>query len=434
MKRAAWLLLLGLLAACGGGGPPGTEVTVTLQDNLGSPAYGFVAFRVGEADWEMARERAPGVYTFNLPAGQARYGVAVTCPANILQWWHHGAFVYLLTTEDTVSLTVRCARFSGSAPFDHLEVSWDVRNVGGDRVWVQGWSSDNSSDSSQPLVLPGPVGEPIPFLAVAYDGSYSDWSKTKGLRRFSARVPGHYSLNFDPDDAVDFNNGKNVGKLRPFDAPANYQASYRMEYLLEGGVLFTSHPLGPAGMGEGDNTGGGFLRVPHPAAGDLYLLHTFAEGTRQYLLTRSCLTAEGIADRLEAPSFPDPWPSGYQVDPAPLPSFALDRSDHPTAYRVTLRPFPGSNRAALVVWVSRSWLGSDRNLAIPDLTALAPFAALKARPGERLEWEAAAIFSTPDFGEWLGSTYVYPSHNHPYPVFPGGVWKEARVWGSFVVP
>jgi hypothetical protein len=98
-----------LLAACGGGGPSGTQVQVSLVDGLDNPIHATAAaYRVGSGPFQALSPTGPGQYRFTVPSGQNRYTVVFRCPSFGILASYVQVVSYELTLAEATSFKVRC--------------------------------------------------------------------------------------------------------------------------------------------------------------------------------------------------------------------------------------------------------------------------------------------------------------------------------------
>jgi hypothetical protein len=98
-----------LLAACGGGGPSGTQVQVSLVDGLDNPIQATAAaYRVGNGPFQALIPTGPGQYRFTVPSGENRYTVVFRCPYFGALASQVQAVSYELTLAEATSFKARC--------------------------------------------------------------------------------------------------------------------------------------------------------------------------------------------------------------------------------------------------------------------------------------------------------------------------------------
>lgn len=98
-----------LLAACGGGGPSGTQVQVSLVDGLDNPIQATAAaYRVGSGPFQALSPTGPGQYRFTVPSGENRYTVVFRCPFFGTLASQVQAVSYELTLAEATAFKVRC--------------------------------------------------------------------------------------------------------------------------------------------------------------------------------------------------------------------------------------------------------------------------------------------------------------------------------------
>ncbi|WP_456446202.1 hypothetical protein, partial [Oceanithermus sp.] len=163
------LFLLALLTACGGN--PGTKVTVHPQNYAGDPQEPVaVAYQVADGDWQWLQPDKDGTYSFYVPSGKKRYGVAVNC-GGLFGLANLGSGAVLqLTTEESTEPVAACLSFG---PFVEVEGHYDVSGVtGASRTVVRGdLGGDDASSTTGNYDLTLAYGSGRDLLALATDAS-----------------------------------------------------------------------------------------------------------------------------------------------------------------------------------------------------------------------------------------------------------------------
>ncbi len=424
MRRSGWAFALGLLllllsAGCGRGpgGGGGTEVTVRLLDFFGRPAYGFVAYQVGDGPWRVLPQGADGGFRFTLPAGEDRYGVAVSCaePSTPLYAWATGLRVYQLTAEETTRPAFSCDG-RGEEHGGNIDFHADASALGADRIYFFFFASFRHFAVNRASVgswgLSVAAGEDRPVLVLAFAGDHGfDPAHAVGVALKHVRVEpgGSATATFDlgPADRVDFGTGKNAGTVDRFDVPSGATGSYFDVYYYspEGLDLYWNRATGHyEHLGTGDASGGPFVRIPDPGADDVYALHTQTYGPGFSLERWDFVPSRGVL-ALSPGGFPAPWVHEPEVSEAAFPTVTLARDDDPIGYRLAYVAQDALGRA--VIFVSRGWLGERTRYTFPDLSDLPGFRAFKPASGEPMVLTADALFSDLSLGEWLSSPHWF---------------------------
>ena len=433
MKRSYALPALALLSAAlwlgGCNQQKGTEVTVRLVNQWGTPATATVIYQVGDGEWKLAAQKEYGVYSFVVPPGETRYGVSTNCIPGISFLSTFGFFTtYQLTTDDATAVTFSCLNLSDQK-FTEVTLNWDVSAVGGDRMrWVTLIEDDD--DTTSPDTVAAVTGAQQPFLFLAYLNNTS-FSSLEGVRF------GRFDV--DPYDTLDvtFTAG-DAPALGAVSGPATPTGFADCEL---DAVFATPEGLWADNLADGGGSPctGSFVKIPGAGSGDVYAIQANYQdfANDRSLISTVFPEAAGIGD-VTLPALPAPWPTSYSVTAAALPTFDLNHPDgNATGYMVLYGTTTagGGPFAFWQVFISPNWLGSATQYTLPDLTDVPDFGGLKPLSGDDAMWMVAAFFSDRPIGDWLSSTSWVPTGGPVVmPIVPGARMTAAGIDGDFTVP
>ncbi len=435
--KAALLVLAGgllLLAACNQTGG-GTKVTVTLVSPLatGSPATATVVYQVGNGGWQLATQEAYGVYSFTLPPGEKRYGVAVNClPGGMMLGTIGWGYVYQLTTDDTTTIRTSCLNISdlslGRLSVTPKKASSDTGTY--DRAWIYTDFTSNYSALGTSIDLTSTAGTNKDLLAIAYNSSYQPSNITRIVfeRNLSVDKSGlAVDVTFTAAD-------KPVGQsVSSFSIPADATNSYfGVGFASKKGVVVPqgAQAFSQPQLGSGDKGGGSYWVIPNTASGDLYIAEALAEktsGAITYHLTQVKLFGPGPEDPLF--QLPSSWfdPS---VEEKTYPRFTGLNYNDPALIGYTFMVKLGGFTE--LIYVSRSWLGSATAYAVPDLSGASDFGGTKPLPGDPIEWSVAAVMASRPLGELVAAPTIALAT--PLPAIDGLSIRIASKEGSYNAP
>jgi len=433
-----WLLaLLGAaLLGLAGCGPKesGTKVTVRLTSPVGgTPATATVVYQVGDGSWALAAQEDYGVYTFVVPPGETRYGVAVNCLPPLTFLGSIGfANVYQLTTDDTTEIQTSCFNLSDLSLAEfRVTPKKDPADPGSyDRAWIHTDFNEDTTSLGSSTDLLAVAGADRDLLAIAYDGSY-DPAQIKRivlLRDVNVEVGASVEVTFT---AADEPQTQSVGS---FTVPADATASYfGIGFVSKKGVAVPSSDSGfdQPQLGSGDRTGGSYAVVPGTTDGDLYFAEATAEkpsGSYMYRLGQIKLFG------------PDPQDPGFD-----LPQNWFDPAVQEETYPVFGNlAYTGSNLQGYaffvslggfleMIYVSKDWLGDATSYTVPDLSEAPDFRGSEPLPGDQIAWSAVAVMANRSFGEFVSARPLPLSWN-PVPAIPGLAVQTASKSGQYVAP
>jgi len=439
MRRAWWALgialALGALVACGP--QEGPEVTVRLVSPIGegSPATATVVYQVGDGEWRLAVPVEYGVYTFRLPPGEKRYGVAVNCISSFgllatLGW----ANVYFLTVDEADEIKVACLNLS-DLTFTSVEVKAHAApgDTGYNRAWYYGVLGGSQKDFPNTAGLALEAKPDRDLLIVAYSDSTSKWQpqyieRIKFVRDLDASSPPVAAKDYELSTA-DTPTTAHVGAFTP-PSWADGGSFFGVGFVSKQGIVVphsSDDPDENPALGTGDETGGDYVKVPDTQPGDVYYAEASAWDASHTYYTSHVQVLEH-----DGPDLTFALPQ-TKFDPivveAALPTFqGLDYPDPALAAYAFSYNFPDFHE---MVVVSKGWLGSDTRFTLPDLTSAPDFRGTKPLKGEHVVWRAMAVM-TGDLGELLaGDPMPLPN---PMPR-TAGLWvKIASKAGEYDVP
>jgi len=422
-----WLFFLAsilILFGCGKT-PRGTEVTVRLVNQWGTPATATVIYQVGDGDWEMAAQKEYGVYTFTVPTRETRYGVSVNCiPIGLNTFGFF--YTYQLTTNDATEVVFPCLNLSDQR-FGTINISWNAKALSGNHLEVYG-RADDGYTSSSPLELEAIMSNDEPFLFLTFDG-IGTYDNLKGVRfeRFQTTPYMNHNVTFTADDAAKF------GRFQGPTPPSDFEKScdFTSGVIIHDGIFVTG--VNGLARHEDDPCSGNYLRVPGTASNDARVLMAgYADSSNDRSLL-SLLYAGADSASATLPPLPSPWPASYSVTANALPTFDLNHpDDNVTGYNIFYRGYDGP---WWQIFVSPDWLAGASTYTLPDLSGAPDFGGIKLFSGEKAEWAVVAFFSERSIGDWL-STRIWISDNRlaNIPVLPGAGMGIASSYGDFEVP
>ncbi|GEM89840.1 hypothetical protein [Oceanithermus desulfurans] len=432
MRRTFAVPVLALLAALWLGGcnqQQGTEVSVKLINQWGTPATATVIYQVGDGAWKLAAQKDYGEYSFMVPPGETRYGVSVNCLPGIPLLSTFGFFTtYQLTTNDTTAPVFSCLNISDQQ-FTEVTVNWDVSAVGGDRLRTVA-PADDSEDASSPDTVQALVGSQQPFLYLAYNGSF-DFANLVGMRYERSDLSGYDNLTatFTAADTL------TTGTVSGPSAPSGFSGC-------DFGAAFAT-PEGlfaeDLGQGSGSPCSGSFAKVPGAGSDDVYVMQASYQDivNDRSLISMAFPAAAGIGN-VNLPALPTAWPTSYSVTAAALPTFDLDHPDADVTGYMILYAATTATSGPTSYWqiyVSPDWLDNATGYTLPDLSSAPDFSGLKPLSGDEAMWQVAAFFSDRPIGDWLSSTRWIPTGGPIVaPVLPGTSMGAASISGTYTVP
>ncbi|WP_457630672.1 hypothetical protein, partial [Oceanithermus sp.] len=315
MRKVTFLLavLVLLLAACSGN--RGTEVTVRAENSFGQPdPILAVAYQVGDGDWQRAWPDQEGVYRFYVPAGEDRYGVTVRCGDFIGLGAFGSAVTYMLTTADTTEPLLACPTVGRFATVKgHADAS---ALAGAHEVGVySNFTGTTSGGTAFDYTIMVPEGE-TDLVVIAHDGVSTDPDHLVGgkvFRGVEAVGVTNRDLSLSATDTVTSN------AFHAFTVPAGWSGSYQVSLITSGGGALSGDSLG-----RGSEAGGAYRLLKGLTATDTLIVTAGADnGADRSVGVLRYVPADG-AGEIEVDLRMTPFPSGYAVDAAALPTFELN--------------------------------------------------------------------------------------------------------------
>lgn len=411
------LFLLALLVACNTSSP-GTKVTVHPLNYTGQPQEPIaVAYQIEDGAWQRLLPDQDGAYSFYVPSGKKRYGVAVNCGGFFgLANLGSGA-VLQLSTDEATEPAAGCLTMG---PFVEVDGSFDTTGVTGvTRTVVYGdYGGHSSGSTTGSYQVELAYGSARDLLVLATDSSYNVLAG-KIYRNLDATQPFGLDVNLTDADAPTESHS-----VSAFAVPSGWNGHFGVNLLTAGGAMTNDNELG-----DGDETGGSYAVLPNLSADELYLVIAYASdsGGREVSQLHQ-LSGTALTD--VAPSLMDPWPGGYSVAPSDLPTFALDHPDASVQlYQVfTITPYQFWTHT-----VSKGWLAGASSYTLPDLTSVRGFEGSKGLSGEDMSWYVLAAKSNLSVGEYVGVPQAM-SQFLSFPRHAGAVINTASLRGDFTIP
>ncbi|HGY09686.1 MAG TPA: hypothetical protein ENK37_06505 [Oceanithermus profundus] len=448
MKRSYALPALALLSAAlwlGGCNqrnqePEGTKVTVNVISPYGGgdPRIATVVYQVGDGDWQMATQEDLGVYSFTVPDGETKYGVAVGCPAVPLNGIHSSVNVYQLTTDEATAIKAPCPNALGSAitPAESVKAVAAAGDSGYDKVWLHtAWDNRQTSLGNPASLIFSPESN-RDLLIVAYSDSSTKVTpqfveRIRFVRDFDASQPplcpaaSPCSFELGSTDAPASNT------VAGFTAPADASSTFFGVGFVSKKGLPIPHSSGdpdhnPA-LGAGDATGGSYWLVPGAESGDVYYAEAVARRNTNVHSMHNSLVFDYAGGDISF-SLPAAWfdPS---VQENALPTFGNLTYSDPNLIGYAF--FFGKSLLREFVVVSKGWLAGSQSYTLPDLSGAPGFAGTKPLPGDRVAWDAIAVMANKTIGEILAADPLpIPS---PLPRLPGLEIQTADKSGEYTV-
>ena len=415
------LLLVVLLAACGGN--PGTKIVVRADNIAGQVVRPLaVAFQVENSEWTQVWPDKNGNYSFYVPSGKKRYGVAVKCPGMLAMGdWGAGS-AYFLTTDESTNPLLPCDTLGALATAQgNADVSAVAGAAGFEVEAPMGSSSNGSTHYHYEVDLSeGPSRD---LVLLAFNNSHTFDAGTLIAGRVFRGVNAVGAVNKDlqlaaGDTVTDHN-------FAAFSVPAGWTGGYRVSLVTAGGALVDEDMIG-----RGSNGGGSYHAIRGVGGADFYLARASAENGGRSVARMSLIPGDSATDISLAPSI-DPFPSGYAPAAAAFPSFALNHpgGDLDGYYFLTFWPY--------TIWtytLSKGWIAGQASFAAPDLTGLVGFEGDYPRSGENYMWYAAAFKTSASMQDFLETSHFFFDEEIGLPRIPGMVLDVALTSGNFHTP
>ena len=420
--------------------PEGTKVTVNVISPYGggNPRTATVVYQVGDGNWHLATQEDLGVYSFIVPKGEAKYGVAVGCPAAPLDSVYNSVNVYQLTTDEATIIKAPCPSAIGSAitPAESVEAVAAAGDTGYDKVWLHTALGERKTTLGNPVPLffsPEPKRD---LLIMAYsDGSTKVTpqfiKRIRFVRDFDAShpplCPATSPCSFELARADEPASKTVAGFTAPADASATV---FGVGFVSKKGLPIphsSGDPDDNPALGSGDSAGGRYWLVPGTEKGDVYYAEASAERNTHVHTIHDSQVIDFEGGDISF-SLPTAWfdPS---VQENALPTFG--NLDYSGPNLIGYAFFFGKSLLREFVVVSKGWLGSSHSYTLPDLSGAPGFAGTKPLPGDQVRWDAIAVMANKTIGEILAADPLpIPS---PLPRLPGLDVKTTDKHGDYTV-
>ncbi len=417
MKKVSVLLTASFLtlwlAGCGVG--PGTKVTVHVQTDSGERAFPqAVAYRIADGEWAWLSPDKDANYSFYVPQGKKRYGVAVRCPTSgaSLGFGAQEVQGLELTLDDVTDPVVVCRSAGLASPWVSVTAQVDVGAVasaqGYELITRTGSRPRGNTSGTERLSFHPDPDQDVILLAYS-TASITQFEPDKLLA-------GRVFRSISPTDGLTLNlsltsgDALGVAQVQALPLPAGWSGTYGV-----GLVTHAGNEVRTADLGGGGRGGGPYKTIPGLTSGDYYTLvargHHSTGRIDLTLSDRRWLDAGSAAD-LTA-DFIDPYQEDYAPDTSgELLRFGLDYPGGADAYGFFVW---GSEGKPIMVLVSKAWLEGESSYAMPDLTAVPGFGDVNTKAADYIGWEACAHRSSLSLGELL----VLPTEDLVPTVNPG---------------
>ncbi len=264
MKKALFRLLpvLLLLAIPACGGNPGTKVTFSAENYDGSNAFiAAAAYQTGNGEWQPLGPGKNGGFSFYVPAGEKRYGIAIRCEDMLALVNHSVGSVYLLTTDESTAPRLSYTAFGEAARVSGKLVTSGVTGAARSRA-ISAMESDDGGSNATAInyELDVPAGERAEIVVGAYDSSGKGVA-ARIIRGSGARGEvklADISLN-DADKLIAYS-------YNAFGVPSGWGDRYRLRLHSAGGAMIVDRHL----FGYGGESGGPVRDLTGTREGDLY--------------------------------------------------------------------------------------------------------------------------------------------------------------------
>ncbi|WP_457630673.1 hypothetical protein [Oceanithermus sp.] len=418
MKKLSILLALSLLlAACSNSGSSGTKITVTTEDSLGGPAAVIaMAYQVGDGGWQPVYPDESGAYSFYVPQGETRYGVAVRCGVGLEFGSYSSNTVYQLTTEESTSPLVSCL---GTGRFTVVGGDVDVSSVtGATRFEVFGGMESDYENGTADHYSVNVAHDPgADMVVMAFDAGYNAVA-ARIVRNLGA---GSGTVSKD----VTLTNADALGSFATpaFSVPAGW-SGYCGNTLATAGGTYVSKD-----MASGNEAGCTFRSVANAGAGDLYMLGAGAsDPSDSYQIVQVRMVgATQTAGVTLTPSI-EPY-SSFSFTLDPLPALPITHPDPGVKlYQVML--FSPYNY--WIYQVSGAWLGDADHYYPPNLDDVVGFEGLIPESGDQAMIYVAAIKTATDVADFFNKPHV--PGLLPLPRGAGQVFDLAMYGKDYQVP
>ena len=430
MKNLFGILLLALLAlaisACGGGEnkAAGTKVTVTAVGIGDGPAFiSAAAYQTGNGEWQQLLPNKDGSFSFYVPVGETKYGVAVRCGDNFQLGNSAIMNVFQLTTDETVSPIAHCMT-SGEVTAVSGEI--DLSGVSGAtryEIWGPGNGDDNSVNGTTHTgnyEVYVPHGGSRDLVVVAEDNSYNILAAkiVRGIDTNNAVV--YQDVALVSSEALKTHN------MAAFNVPSGMSGSFNLLLRTAGGTIYKD--FGPSRS----KAGGPVYAIANAQHGDIYIAKISAStssGTSS-IMHFSCFDAPNLSNNLSSSFDITPFPVGGAVTAAANPTFPT----HPDADVDRYVFITASPQTLLRSYeVSSAWLGSKDSYSVPDLSSIPGFNNLQPARGEEVGWVDVAIKTSLTPAEYDSLPRAWEGLLS-FPVKAGAAMDIAIMSGNYATP
>jgi len=427
MKNLFGVFLLALLAltisACGGGNQAtGTKVTVTAVGLGGNPSLiSAAAYQTGDGEWQQLLPDKDGVFSFYVPDGETRYGVAIRCGDNFPLGSAAAMNVFQFTTNETVSPVAHCMAIG---ELSSVSGEIDLSAVGGAtryEILVPG-KSESDTVSSNDYEVYVPHGGSRDLIALAEDSSSNILAARiiRGIDASNAVVYKDIALN--SSDALQTHN------LAAFSVPSGMDGHFTLSLLTAGGSLYID-----SGSGTRSEAGGPVYAIANAQHGDTYIVEISADSSSRNssVLHHTYLDAPDLGSNISLSLNIAPFPAGSTITVAANPTFA---TNHPDA-NIDFYEFVTISPQALLrtYQVSTDWLGGKTSYTLPGLSSIPGFQKLHPAAGENVHWNSAAIKTSLTLKEYNTQPHAWVGFM-AIPVKAGATLDLAGLWGEYTAP
>jgi len=378
-----------LLAACGGGGPSGTQVQVNLVDGLDNPIQATAAaYRVGNGPFQALSPTGPGQYRFTVPSGEKKYTVVFRCPFFGILSSRVLAVSYELTLAEATSFKVRCP-LAYAGPEANLNETND-NTSSQDFAQPGNWAKAYSATSSVFLVDDDPA-DPNPRVNDLPNFFQVPVGQNREVAIFG-KIGNTYYFGRALVDVT--YTTTEIGQITVSQVGDNFTTSHQAQAHLLGKEVRI--PLGS----------GNIFPKPSSDSGDLYELVSFSGNQMRLKRVRGDLIADNEDTDLSQNL------NNFN------PSVSPNAGSLPTFQGLTDPQFPNERplRGYLLTlsWLS-DWMGAfwqhlvgkgalqTNSYPLPDPTGVTGLEALKPTKKDSVTWAAAALGLDQPLSQVLGA-------------------------------
>jgi len=390
MKNFLYLLpfvIFFILTSCGK--DPGTKVTVKVEDVLGQQNLPLaVAYQIEDGEWAWLQPDENAGYSFYVPPGKERYGVAVRCGGfSSSITYVKRATIYQLATSDTTEPVFICPQ--DRKQYVYMNVTHDVSAIAG----ANGAAVYHRRSYSLLRGTSFTTNRPF-FHTLQADVMFTAYSSSPANILAARLVKGvdledGASLNF----TLDNNDLVVSANVAPFSLPAGWSGEYSV------GIATKGELINWEALGRGNESGGSYSRIKGVDGNDYYLFSAWASrsisSNRALSIRYARSLAASTAGDLEA-HFPDPFPDTFAPgETGGRWAFGLDYPEETSGIYLTY----SFNDTRAYVWASATWLQGKSSYSLPDISAATGFATFDLPATGR--WGFCALSGSAAFGELL---------------------------------